>query len=69
MATTNVPDTIDQLSNQIQGLYQERVVALEATYASMTEWLREVEQEVPEKYKRYHFPTSTDQRAILTQSD
>jgi hypothetical protein len=59
MATTNVPDTIDQLSNQIQGLYQERVVALEATYASMTEWLREVEQEVPEKYKRYHFPTST----------
>jgi len=56
MATTNVPDTIDQLSNQIQGLYQERVVALEATYASMTEWLREVEQEVPEKYRRYHFP-------------
>jgi hypothetical protein len=53
MANAVPDDTIDQLSNQIQGLYQERVVALDATYAAMTDWLRQVEHEVPEKYKRY----------------
>jgi hypothetical protein len=53
MANAVPDDTIDQLSNQIQGLYQERVVALDATYAGMIDWLRQVEHEVPEKYKRY----------------
>jgi hypothetical protein len=50
--TTNVPDTMLELSNQIQGLYQERVSALDATYESMNDWLQQVQQEVPEKYKR-----------------
>lgn len=60
MATTTgssdqdgITASVRGISGQVEELYQERIAVLDVTFESMLAWLAQVEQEVPEKFKRY----------------